>query len=106
MLWNTSEYTPAAFTTHFVEIAPLLVTNSKPPSFLTISLTSVLNLNSTPFVAAFSAIAMFNSNGQTIPPVGAYNAATTSSVTFGSNANTSSCSKIFNSFTPFLTPLS
>jgi len=34
------------------------------------SVTSVLKRNSTPFVAAFSASAMFKPNGQTMPPVG------------------------------------
>ena len=58
------------------------------------SVTSVSNLNSTPFTFAFSANAIFRLNGHTIPALGAYNAAQISSSRFGSISCTSSLDKI------------
>ena len=67
---------------------------------------SVSNKKSVPLSQAFSARAMVSPKGHTIPPVGAYNAATTVSETLGSIARTSSPVSMDNSGTPFFNPFS
>ena len=64
------------------------------------------NRNFTPFSQAFSAMAIVRPKGHTIPPVGAYSAAATSFVTFGSSPLISSLERIRIPGTPFFFPFS
>ena len=68
-------------------------------------LTSLSNWNFTPLWAAFSARAKVSPKGHTIPPVGAYSAATASSLMFGSISTSSSRSTMRRPSTPLATPL-
>ena len=93
-------------TTARVLIFSRSVRSSQPCSSFRSPLTSVLNLNSTPFSQAFSASARFSPKGHTIPAAGAYNAAHTSSVRLGSISWTSFRFRIRMFLTPLAIPRS
>ena len=101
-----SAYTPAAFITYLAFISPDVVVRTYSLPSLFIAFTLERSLKSTPFVAAFSAIATVSMKGSTIAPVGTYRAFTTASLIFGSISRISSCSMMRSPFTPFAIPLS
>jgi len=106
MLFISSANTPAAFTKALVSnSSPFASITLYPFSNFSIFSTLVSVITSTPFNAAFSNIFIVTSQGPVTPAVGAYNAATTSLLTFGSIANTSSFSIILILGIPFFNPL-
>ena len=77
----------------------------QPPSIFSMLVTSLSNWNFTPLWAAFSARAKVSPKGHTMPPVGAYSAATASSLILGSISASSSRSTMRRPSTPLATPL-
>mmetsp|Transcript_26618 Transcript_26618/g.38022 ORF Transcript_26618/g.38022 Transcript_26618/m.38022 type:complete len:226 (-) Transcript_26618:453-1130(-) len=79
-------------------------TSKQPSSFLAIAVTSLRIRNSTPLSTAFSARAIANSYGITLPASGAYNAAIQSGFKAGSISNNSFLSMMRRFCTPLIFP--